>query len=564
MTEQSLIKLSGVGKQFSKGFEHGHRTLGRELLALFFGGKPAEARLHDPEAFWALQDVSFEVHRGEVLAVIGHNGAGKTTLLRMLNGELTADRGQLAIAGQRSSLIDLTAGFSMNMSGRENIYFRGAHLGFDRAFLRRKEPEILAFAELDDFIDSPIKTYSSGMLLRLGFAVTVFAEPDVLLMDEVLSVGDFLFEQKCMNRINQLREQSAVVIVTHSMSAVANFADRCLLLDRGQPVFLGKPVAAIEAYYKLEAEKQRNGLRLSRSAPRVAAGTLLEALADRELVPSQSSSSEYVSMLDAPDPNIVGSVAVGGPEPIAVQPEPVVVRAEAASAGTPTVPLLPASTTDTSSIDDAIVDEVDNALRQPADTAVGGSLFARFENAEGQNPKQPSPEDGAIDPENLPTLARAAMYQFFRSDDAVTDVSHHWLSEAGERFDTLSGADGVTLRIQFTAKRRIRRLVVGVPIWSEEGDLVTAFGTHARSIVHDLEPGHHTVELRIPAIRLNKGKYYPVVAILDQNEFVHRWPTHPLVVTLGPEVMTWGLITLDYSWEQPDANVLAQKRFTAA
>jgi ABC-type polysaccharide/polyol phosphate transport system ATPase subunit len=544
MTDQPLIKLDNVGKQFSKGFQHGHRTLGRELLALFFGGKPAAPRLHDPEAFWALQDVSFEVRRGEVLAVIGHNGAGKTTLLRMLNGEFGQDRGQLTVSGQRSSLIDLTAGFSMNMSGRENIYFRGAHLGFDRSFLRRKEAEILAFAELDDFIDSPIKTYSSGMLLRLGFAVTVFAEPDVLLMDEVLSVGDFLFEQKCMNRINQLRERCAVVIVTHGMGTVANFADRCLLLDRGLPVFLGGPVEAIEAYYKLEAEKQRNGLRLSRAAPRIAVEQLL-ANPSAASVAHPIEEQPAAGPLESPaDSGVSPEVAAG--EPPAAFARPLVSPAEPPS------------------VQDETRASADAALR-PSAVTVYGPLFVSPADAADATvaTAPPGADNGAIGPDDLPPLARASMYEFLHSHEAVTEVTHRWLTESGAPAHTLSGADSVTLRIEFTARRRLRRLVVGVPVWSEEGVFITAFGTHARSITRDLEPGHHVIELRIPAIRLNRGTYYPVVAILDQHEFIYRWPTTPLVVTLGAEVLTWGLVTLDYHWEQPGSTVRTHKRFSA-
>jgi lipopolysaccharide transport system ATP-binding protein len=225
MTSETLITLDNVGKQFSKGLLHSHRTLGQELLALFWGRTP---RTHDerPEFFWALQGIEFDVKRGEVLGVIGHNGAGKTTLLRLLNGELAPDRGEVVVRGQRSSLIDLTSGFVPTMTGRENVYFRGAHLGFDRKFLQTRERDIFDFAELGDFIDSPIKTYSSGMLLRLGFAVTVFAEPDVLLVDEILAVGDFLFRQKCMKRINELRERSAVVIVKRRSMASASAARR--------------------------------------------------------------------------------------------------------------------------------------------------------------------------------------------------------------------------------------------------------------------------------------------------------------------------------------------------
>lgn len=464
MSAEILIKLENVGKQFSKGFEHSHRTLGHELAALFFGGKLPAPR-DDPEAFWALQGIDFEVRRGEVLGVIGHNGAGKTTLLRMLNGEVPHDCGELLVRGRRSSLIDLTGGFTSTMTGRENIYFRGAHLGFDRAYLHEKEQEILNFAELGDFIDSPIKNYSSGMLLRLGFAVTVFAEPDVLLVDEILSVGDFLFQQKCMNRINKLRENSAVVMVSHGMSSITAFADRCLLLDRGAPVFLGKPIDAVDAYYRLEAEKEKHGARLSRAAPRV---DLADLTVEADDAPAD--------LEGWPDFGTAGGEAS---------------------------------------------DEVSLPL-----------------------------EGSAIDPEELPILTRSAMHDFICNDEMIADVRHHWFDASGAPTQSLNGAESATLRIQFEARRRIRRLVIGVPIWSEEGVLVTAFGTHGRTIIETITPGLHRIDLRVPALRFNRGRYYPVVAIVDSTEFLYRQPTKPLDILLSPEPMVWGVVTLDYEWVQ--------------
>jgi lipopolysaccharide transport system ATP-binding protein len=575
MKTTPLIKLDGVAKQFSKGFEH--HALGRELTALFWGKKPPESEQTE-QTFWALQDIRFEVTRGEVLGVIGHNGAGKTTLLRLLNREYLPDRGTITMHGHRSSLIDLTGGFSFNMTGRENIYFRGAYLGFDRAFLRSKEAEILDFTELGDFIDSPIRNYSSGMLLRLGFAITVFAEPEILLMDEILSVGDFLFEQKCMNRINKLRENSAVVMVTHSMSAISNFADKCLVLDRGLPVFLGKPVAAIDAYYKLEAEKARKGLRLSRATPRIAVSQLANFETDNE-APAQPEES----------PATPAGPAEGGGAP-AVSPEAeerseveadTEGRAQAqaeddarreleqakAGAGTPsdsrpglldaaapTTPITPIHA------EDAPAEPGDTADVSPPGADNGPEATPRSAPSGSSSSPIATSAAGGIELEDLPPRARAVMHEFLRNDDAIRDVSHHWLDATGEPVITVSGADAVTLKIEFSTVRKIRRLVVGVPVWSEDGVLITAFGTHARDIAANVEVGRHSIVLQVPAIRLNKGRYFPAVAILDQNEFLYRWPTTPLIVTRGAEVMTWGMVTLDYSWEQPDAALQPHRR----
>lgn len=464
-----LISLAHVGKRFSRGFKHQHRSLGRELWRLFWTGRTPEA-LIDDESFWALRDVNISVARGEVLGVIGHNGAGKTTLLRMLNGEMAPDVGEMRIQGSRSSLIDLTGGFSMSMTGRENIYYRGAHLGFSRAFLREKEAEIIAFAELDEFIDAPVKTYSSGMLMRLGFAVTVFAEPDVLLVDEILSVGDFLFQQKCFNTINQLKSRAAIVLVSHGMSTITQFADRVLLLDRGAPVFLGKPVEAVEAYYRLEESKQRIGARLSR---------------------------------------------LSGREP-------------------------------------------ERAVENPAAFDVFewpdfGALPSQEPVAPKLRPSESVPDGGRLRAEALPAPLKAVMGNFIQNEAAIGEVALAWLDEQGQPMRAFRGAEPATLRISFTSRRNIGRLVVGVPVWNEAGVYVTAFGTQGRFVIENLPPGRHCMVLKIPTLHFNLGQYYPVFCIQDATEFLYRAPMEPMRVTLSPAPLFWGVVTLGYHWERVSA-----------
>lgn len=496
-----LILADGIGKRFSRALEHQHHVLGAELWSLFWSGRTRETPPESAESFWALQGLTFGVARGEVLGVIGHNGAGKTTLLRVLNGEMSADAGTLEIVGQRSSLIDLTGGFSSIMTGRENIYYRGAHLGFDRAFLRAKEAEIIAFAELDEFIDSPIKGYSSGMLMRLGFAVTVFAEPDVLLVDEILSVGDFLFAQKCMNKINQLRENSAVVIVSHSMETITQFADRALLLDRGEPVFMGRPIEAVEAYYELEKAKQKLGARLSRDAVRF----------DMITIGAASEQNFDWSLFGEPPPE--------GP---AAPP--------------------------TSEFDFSMFGEKKTATIVAAE---------RVEQAPPAPLREGLDHLGAFSPDALPVIARASMHEFLRNDEAIGEVVTHWIDTEGKRVEGYCGGDPAALRISFLARRPIRRLVVGVPVWAADGVFVTAFGTHGRHILEHLAPGRHRIDLRIPALPLNRGEFFPVVAIQDGTEFIYRWPIQPLKMEMSPATLSWGVVTVDYDWEAAPAEAVA-------
>lgn len=203
------------------------------------------------DEFWAVRDVSFELRRGECLALIGRNGAGKTTLLKMLNGLIKPDSGRIEMRGRVGALIALGAGFNPILSGRENIYVNGSILGLSKHEIDQKLEDIIAFAEVDQFIDSPVQSYSSGMQVRLGFAVATALHPDVLILDEVLAVGDAAFRAKCYNRIVSLRKQAAVIFVTHSMEQVSRICDLGLLMSKGKVLFHGDVGQSIKEYDKI-------------------------------------------------------------------------------------------------------------------------------------------------------------------------------------------------------------------------------------------------------------------------------------------------------------------------
>ena len=204
------------------------------------------------KTLWALRGVDFQVERGEVVGFIGRNGSGKTTLLRILCGVTRATQGHVAVRGLVAPLIELGAGFQPELSGRENIYLNGAMLGMGRRELRRKFDEIVAFSELEKFMDTPVKKYSSGMIVRLGFSIAVHLEPDVLLVDEVLSVGDSQFYSKCLVKVRSMVQQGvAIVLVTHNMFHIQTICDRCLCLDEGRVVAEGTPLQVIGEYRRL-------------------------------------------------------------------------------------------------------------------------------------------------------------------------------------------------------------------------------------------------------------------------------------------------------------------------
>lgn len=203
---------------------------------------------------WALQDVSFSVTAGEVLGVIGHNGAGKSTLLKILSRVTSPTSGRAVLFGRASALLEVGTGFHPELTGRENIYLNGSVLGMRRAEITRKFSEIVDFSETGQFIDTPIKRYSSGMKVRLAFAVAAYLEPEILIVDEVLAVGDVAFQRKCLGKLGtSAREGRTVLFVSHNLPAVRMLCSRCIVLDGGALVFDGSPSAAIDRYLASKA-----------------------------------------------------------------------------------------------------------------------------------------------------------------------------------------------------------------------------------------------------------------------------------------------------------------------
>jgi lipopolysaccharide transport system ATP-binding protein len=245
----TVIKVENVSKKYCRFIKHtmlyGSSDLGRS----FFGLNQKTDRLRKGE-FWAVDDVSFEVKRGETLGIIGPNGSGKSTILKMLNGIFMPDKGRIEIKGRVGALIEVGAGFHPMLTGKENIYVNGAILGMSKKEIDKKFDEIVNFAELWEFIDSPVKHYSSGMLVRLGFSVAAHCEPDVMLIDEVLAVGDIGFRAKCFNAIGRIAKNAAIVLVSHSMPQVARVCSDIIVLNHGKATYTGEDVPkGINHYY---------------------------------------------------------------------------------------------------------------------------------------------------------------------------------------------------------------------------------------------------------------------------------------------------------------------------
>jgi ABC-type polysaccharide/polyol phosphate transport system ATPase subunit len=216
------------------------------------------------EEIWAVKDINFEVCRGEALGIVGHNGAGKSTLVKLLSGITVPTRGQIIIRGALSALVEVGAGFNVELTGRENIFLAGSILGMGRREIAPKMGDILEFAGIGSYIDAPVKTYSSGQFLRLGFSIAAQLEHDIFLLDEVLAVGDVAFQARCFDRIDQLRRAGkTLVLISHDLAAVERICDRAILLNRGELVMTGSPRDVIEEYSRTAYAAMSSPLEIS-------------------------------------------------------------------------------------------------------------------------------------------------------------------------------------------------------------------------------------------------------------------------------------------------------------
>jgi ABC-2 type transport system ATP-binding protein len=244
----SAVSITDVNKRF-RLFHEKYTSL--KERAIHLGKVPYEE-------FWALKDINIEVETGETVGLLGHNGSGKSTLLKCIAGILQPTSGEIRTVGRMAALLELGAGFHPDLSGRENVFLNASLLGVSRKEVERKFDDIVAFAELEPHIDQQVKYYSSGMYVRLGFAVAVNMDPDILLVDEVLSVGDELFQRKCLDRVKLFqREGRTIVFVTHSVDQVRLICDRAVVLDQGEMVACGAPGPAIRTYREHLLERQR-------------------------------------------------------------------------------------------------------------------------------------------------------------------------------------------------------------------------------------------------------------------------------------------------------------------
>jgi lipopolysaccharide transport system ATP-binding protein len=290
----TALKVENLSKKFCRSLKrslwYGLKDLGSELF-LTRGQRDQLRR----DEFWALRDVSFEVGRGETLGLVGHNGAGKSTLLKLINGLIRPDVGRVTTGGRVGALIELGTGFHPVLSGRENIYVNAAILGLPRREVERRLDEIIDFAEIGEFIDAPVQSYSSGMKVRLGFSIAAHLNPEILLIDEILSVGDASFRQRCIKRLaDYKRGGGTVLFVSHNSTLVNSVCDRVLLLDHGETVAVGDPAAVIRQYEERSLGLARQAdLRLVGRVERSQSGAVLDEIEYRDRAGNVREGVEY-------------------------------------------------------------------------------------------------------------------------------------------------------------------------------------------------------------------------------------------------------------------------------
>lgn len=321
-----VVTVDHVSKKFCKSLKRSMLYGMQDIFKNMIGRAPGTDTVREGE-FWAVRDVSFELKKGQCIGLIGPNGAGKSTLLKMLNGIFMPDQGAIAITGRVGALIELGAGFHPMLTGRENIYINGSILGFSKKEIDQKFDSIVEFSGLKDFIDTPVKYYSSGMYVRLGFAVAAHMEPDVLLIDEVLAVGDAGFRAKCYDAIYSLLNKAAVIFVSHNMAHINRMCNTVLVLDKGKAALFTDPGEAISFYLDLttsvsgknpmeysNGQAHINNLQVKGDAgpDDICSGKPFEVAFELSLSPEITSASVFLSILSREQTPVAASKSMQG------------------------------------------------------------------------------------------------------------------------------------------------------------------------------------------------------------------------------------------------------------
>ena len=256
MKKENMIEIKNVSMKFNLGIEK-NNSLKQMAVDLFSKSAREKRKMHKKEnEFWALQDVSFKVEKGQVVGFVGSNGAGKSTLLKVVAGVMKPTKGKVLVGGNICPMIELGAGFDLDLNARENIYLNGAVMGYSKDFIDSKYQEIVDFSELHDFLEVPVRNFSSGMIARLAFSVATIVEPEILIVDEILSVGDLNFQKKSENKMRSLISGGTTVLyVSHSIESIKSLCDKVVWLEHGKVIQVGTAEKVCAAYYESQIGK---------------------------------------------------------------------------------------------------------------------------------------------------------------------------------------------------------------------------------------------------------------------------------------------------------------------
>ncbi len=497
----SAITLEGVSKVYRR-YGH-HRRLATLKSALLTGS--LVRHLRPDESFRALDDVSLTVAAGATCGIIGRNGSGKSTLLKLVAGITRPTSGQVGVDGRVSALIELGAGFHPEISGRENVFINGVMLGMSRREIDRRFDEIVEFAELEDFIDAPVKTYSSGMYMRLGFAVAVHVDPEVLLVDEVLAVGDEGFSLKCLDKFAEFKRRGKTILfVTHGLSMVERFCDEAVWLDAGRKRMVGDPRRVVQMY--LSDVEQAEDAHLAAEDARVqqAAASGSPPPPGREPRGEASRPAEEASP-EAPPPDVPGEAASSDAAP-----------SEAASSDA--APGEAASS-------DAAPGEAASSDAAPGEAASGDA--APGEAASGDAaPGEAGPDEAGPDDQPPDDMFKAKEGRWGSGTVRIEQVTLEGPRGAAHVFQS---GEPMTIRMRVVADRAVADFAFGISIFSTDG--VCCYGTNTQ--LEELESsrldGGGEVAFAIDRLDLVGGTYKLDVAVHKRDGFSYDY--HRLLYT---------------------------------
>ena len=538
----AAIKVESVFKKYSKNAQE-HLTYGLgDLLREITGSKVRDLRRDE---FYAVNNVSFELSPGDSFALIGRNGSGKTTMLKMLNGLIKPDGGRITLRGRVQALINLGAGFSPRLSGRENIFNSASLMGLKRAETEDLLESIIDFSELHDFIDSPVGTYSSGMNARLGFSVAVHLKPDILLIDEILAVGDFAFQNKCYARMEQLkRDGVTIVLVSHSHGKVIQLCERAIWMHEGRPMFNGPAQDSVKEYLKYLEELEQEKLVSKNIVP----------VSKEELPPEKKDGSAPEKA--EKDPSVRLAISEPKTTEDEIQLSPTVKKFKLS--GWYTAP-------ESKLIEVTLNDEVlelqsgsrpDVEAQYPdAENVSGFNVFIERRELRPVNTiivkiggveywsKRILVNDGDV---AMQSLANSGLYgPVFKTNGLIDNVKCEILID-GKPEHVVPVNSNITIRYAYTLLKPVAKLHMTLILYRKDGTMITAIPSLENELHRHIKQGTVRGEIEIADLNLVPGTYVIMMPVCDGKQYLTRNAECEFYIS-GDGELFWGVNNFNYT-----------------